>query len=348
MKANRDISIDIVRGIAIVLMVGANILPSVQGPHPFALRVLSSLAAPIFICLAGTMMALSARGKSSTQPFSYFLKRGLFLVGIGVSIDVFAWNYIPFVGVDVLYLIGVALPLLHLAAQQPSRVVLSLALLIFGLTPLLQAALGYVETPLTPDLDLLPALSSTHFNQVMRHWVVDGWFPLFPWLGYALFGVWLGQWRWRSVPGIRYFDQKASLVLGATLFGLGGVSMFFFPGPLYPRMGYSELFYPATLGFVAASLGAVILIIAAVDAVRHLRLGAPLRVFGEASLFMYIAHSLVIGFCIEPFWSAMSPAAYVGLYVSLLGLLLFCGYMLRRLRKNHRSMPLMLKWVVGG
>jgi len=57
-------------------------------PAPFWLRVLASVAAPLFIFLSGMMVALSFRLKKHT--FSYFLIRGGFVVLLGVLMAMFA------------------------------------------------------------------------------------------------------------------------------------------------------------------------------------------------------------------------------------------------------------------
>ena len=49
----------------------------------------------------------------------------------------------PFVGVDVLYLIGVAIPLAYLAARAPLWSAAAVTGAILGATPFLQQWLGY-------------------------------------------------------------------------------------------------------------------------------------------------------------------------------------------------------------
>ena len=67
---DRNRSIDMIRGFAIVAMMAANLLGVVLAdPAPFALRLVSSLAAPLFIILSGFMVSLTA----DRHNFRYFV-----------------------------------------------------------------------------------------------------------------------------------------------------------------------------------------------------------------------------------------------------------------------------------
>ena len=67
----RDIPVDLLRGIAIALMVAANTVPYLLAPPaPFPVRVLASLAAPLFILLSGMMVALSRTRKQYDLRYS--------------------------------------------------------------------------------------------------------------------------------------------------------------------------------------------------------------------------------------------------------------------------------------
>ncbi|HNQ32776.1 MAG TPA: heparan-alpha-glucosaminide N-acetyltransferase domain-containing protein, partial [Methanoculleus sp.] len=83
----RDIPVDILRGLAITFMIMANLTPALLlPPAPGWYRFLSSLAAPIFIGLAGMMVALSRTGKG--RPFSYIATRGGLFILAGALLQV--------------------------------------------------------------------------------------------------------------------------------------------------------------------------------------------------------------------------------------------------------------------
>lgn len=106
----RDYGIDALRGVAILMMLAAHLARDVLAtPHPLWLRAYGSLAAPLFITLAGMMVGRTAARKH--QPASYYVKWGAMIVAVAVALDVFLWGLYPFVTFDVLYLIGFSVPL---------------------------------------------------------------------------------------------------------------------------------------------------------------------------------------------------------------------------------------------
>ena len=236
LNLGRDHAIDIVRGIAIVTMVGANLAVFLPEPHSFFLRVYSSFAAPTFICLAGMMVALSVdRNMVSKHSFMYFFKRGLFLLAVASLIDILAWKSVPFINVDVLYLIGFSLPILFVCAFYQTGTLLLLSLAIFLATPVLQYYFGYREIPLALSLINPSSFSAFNWSIVLKHWLIDGWFPLFPWLGYGIFGVALGKLRWYSTK-YRLKSDSTTWLLAALLFTVvGALTMYQVPGPLDAR-----------------------------------------------------------------------------------------------------------------
>src|SRR5262245_51031015 len=64
-RAARDPSIDVLRGLAVFMMVAANLAASaLEGPHPLWFRLYGSFAAPLFVLLSGMMVAYTARRKA--------------------------------------------------------------------------------------------------------------------------------------------------------------------------------------------------------------------------------------------------------------------------------------------
>jgi uncharacterized protein len=296
-RAGRLVGLDALRGLAIVLMVPANAAGSLLvAPHPAWLRLLGSFAAPIFVTLAGLMVALGVDRSRSRRPevrrgFAHALRRGGFVVLAGIFVDVVIGGYLPLLTCDVLYLIGLSLPVSYAAARGDRRLRLAWPLLIFAATPLAQATLGYRTAIDTPRLDASwpPAAWSAVGPDVARRYVVDGWFPLFPWLGFALLGVALAG----AVEGApRQRRIGAAGGIGAVV--VGGCAWWSHPGAMAVRCGYSELFYPATLGFVATAAGAVSLLVVLLASRGGGRLSRRLAPLGRRSLLLYVVHLLAI------------------------------------------------------
>jgi uncharacterized membrane protein len=296
---SRDIPVDLLRGVAIVLMVGANTVPYLlQPPVPFAVRFLSSLAAPLFILLAGMMVALSREKKQ--YPFSSFLIRGGLVILVAALLEAAVWGIVPFIDMDVLFLIGISLPLAYLFLGLGRPVRWGILACLFCVTPLVQSVFGYpalpVQLPLGSFFDacgggLLPAAAGD--------WLVGGWFPVFPWLGISLLGAELGTVRWAR-DGITSFGTWKAAAIASGMLSCGAALWAFFPGPQLVRYGYVELFYPPVPGFCIFAAGAILCMFVIADLIPPARIPGPLSAMGECSLAIYILHSVIIAWVIGP------------------------------------------------
>jgi uncharacterized membrane protein len=303
----RDISIDVTRGLAIFMMIAANILPYLlMPPVPLPVRIYGTFAAPIFVTLAGMMVALTGK----KHRFGYFLERGAIIILIGVLIDVFLWNVYPFVGVDVLYLIGISLPIAHLFLSLDGRLRWAIIGLIFLLTPVLQYAVGYREVHYI----------DTSLNGIAHSLLIDGYFPLFPWLGFSLLGAQLGTLRWKA-GDIKKYDNFMMAAIIIALLVIGSILWVAFPGNMYTREGYAELFYPPTIGFIITAIGVILLAIGIFDALNWKRLLEPFRSMGTYSLQIYVVHLMVVALVIQHL------GIKVGLPMFILAYLLFSAVM---------------------
>ncbi|MBP1745850.1 MAG: hypothetical protein H6Q54_465 [Deltaproteobacteria bacterium] len=298
-KKDRIPWVDFLRGIAIILMIPANLSPYYAEPHAMWYRVMSSLAAPTFISLSAGMVILN----SQKHHFNYYLTRGAFVVLIGVLLDTLLWRILPFASVDVLYVIGIGIPLMYLVRQQKmSALVASGGILILA-GPFLQTLLGYHPDVLEIELGniYLPDLS-----RVAASWLVDGYFPLFPWLGYTFVGAALFRYVFQEKKQI---DTVRLSILGLILLVIGALLLFVptsaIPnltngGILVTREGYSEIFYPPTYGFVFFSNGAILIQVVLFVRVRRNFLSAIPMFFGEYCMLVYISHQVLGEYGLKP------------------------------------------------
>ncbi|MBU2552271.1 MAG: DUF1624 domain-containing protein [Proteobacteria bacterium] len=339
----RDPSIDALRGLAILIMVGANLSPILPAPHPLAYRFWASLAAPLFVTLAGAMVGLNL----DRHPLRYFLVRGALIFLIGALLDAAAWKLIPFMGFNVLYLIGLSLPLAALAGRLSSPALAALAAAWFLLTPALQIVWGYSEVPTEILLQYSGYLKPGHALDVARQWLVDGYFPIFPWTGFVLAGLLAARVRWSGPAKKTAFPDARAMKAGTGAVAAGAVLWLLYPGPLYERFGYSELFYPAVPGFITIMIGLLILALGLVDRSRSWPGWRILRPLGQASLFMYIFHELVLRRLLFPWRPRITyPQALLALTL-LVSIMILLGLALRRLRARRR-LPLPLRLLLGG
>jgi uncharacterized membrane protein len=296
----RSQAIDALRGAAIVTMFAANLAgPCLRPPHPLWLRAYGSFAAPTFVLLAGMMTTLTKR----PAPLSRLLKRAAMLVAVAAGIDLLCWGVAPFQTFDVLYLLGLALPLVGLAARLPLGAHLLVATAILVVTPWLHRAVGY--GPLLPEHLAYPW-------PTWRRLLVDGWFPVFPWLGVALLGGVGGRLEPLAEPRRKYL-----LPLGMGLSAVGAVGWWLWPPLLVTRMGYSELFYPPSPQYLAVALGAVLLGLWGFDQLQRRWSLAWLVVLGRSSLLLYVSHVALIAFLLDEYFEGQSMPVYLMLYAGM-------------------------------
>lgn len=269
----RDPGIDRLRGLSVLLMLAANLAPiTVPTPRWFAYRVLSSFCAPTFVLLFGLMI-----GKNQPKLRDVWL-RAATLLGVAALIDVVIWGVRPFFYYDILYLVGLGLPIVALACRLPNAVHVASAAAV-----------------VTCSSHLRQTLASGSLPDAVENALFLGWFPVFPWLGWALFGAALGRYS-----TTHRLSPRVLAVAAAALVTTGLAASFTFPETLRERGGYAELFYPPTYGALAGLIGlslAIWLLLTRLGASAFTRL---LEAFGRRSLVVYIVHIAVIGRVLHP------------------------------------------------
>ncbi len=340
---NRDKTIDILRGLAIFTMVAANMAgPVLAEPHPFWFRLYGSFAAPLFILISGMMVAITTQTKG--HDLKYFLTRGLLIIAVGALIDMLIWKIYPFTTVDVLYLIGISLPLAYLFQRLNSLFQWLIVISIFLLTPLLQNIFGYADYPtefLFPSGELTIIIENQ--TNIINHWLTDGWFPIFPWLGFSLLGVILANLRLKY----KTFGGTFIFLIGIFILVSGSIIWYFNPGKFLIRAGYSEVFYPPVYGYIISAIGLIILLFSIVDHKPSIIIYDPLQALGECALFMYILHLSLIEYVIVPVWSKVNFQTFLGIYISLSLVLILIAYILRFCKAKWKNLPFIIRFLIG-
>lgn len=348
-SSGRYAGIDIFRGVAIFTMLGANsAAESLIPPHHFWFRIFGSFAAPIFIFLAGFMVGIGYQ----KHPLSYFIKRGLEVILVGVLIDVLIWRILPGTTFDVLYLTGLGIPVaaFTLKLKTPLRIVL--CLLFFALGPIFQHFFFYEtsvhEFSLDGDLSLYELMSYFRWDHTLhwwiKSWLFDGWFPVFPWMGFVILGTLVFTHGSSVIKNAGIF-----IPLGIILF-VGGLTWLYFNRPLEEREGYSELFYPPGLAYLCAALGAITI---GVSFLKYLKptFGLQLlRYLGSCSLFIYIFHSAIILFVLDEYFTALTAGDYFLMYAIFAVVMIACAWGLFELKKKAgwKKVPKFLRFIFGG
>ncbi len=201
-SALRQPSLDLLRAIAITLMVIVHFVENLSGWYgtdggPFAASqrtwwLPAGFAAPIFTFLTGTSYRIwlrvqQQRHRSDDSITKATVRRGLLLFGLGFVFNVLVWLPEDVFNWDVLTLIGTVMLALAVLRSAPDGVILAAAALAVALTPPLQSAAGYLEYWAQGYFDYEFTLAD-----VTLGWLVVGYFPLFPWLAFPLVGYALG------------------------------------------------------------------------------------------------------------------------------------------------------------
>ncbi len=334
--------IDIFRGVAIFTMLMANsAAESLAAPHAYWIRVLGSFAAPIFVFLAGFMVAIGSR-KHDT---AYFFRRALEIIVVAALIDIFIWGIVPFTTFDVLYLTALGIPVARLLMNTKLPIQIAVAMVMMLLGPTLQMFAGYRENVSEFGLgELSTTVWPDGFSWWVRSLFIDGWFPVFPWMGILILGAIVAK---HGAFIIR--NANTNIALGLTSFFAGIIWLFFYR-PIAEREGYSELFYPPGFAYILAALGAVLV---GVACMKYLKAGHGLQIFrwlGACSLFIYIFHSVLIRFVLDEYYVALPFGEYVLVYAVLTVVNVAFAFLFFQLKQKiwWKKLPQVVRFVFGG
>ena len=326
--AHRLASLDVLRGVIIVLMAidhargfvaknhpgefWGSSLPDYQGDwFAFLTRLVTHLCAPGFMFLMGAGAALFAgaradAGWSATRVTGHLALRGLVLIALGLLLENTASTF-AFVGVTRVETYGVRVP----GAPGAISVVLGVlyglgsALAISGLLVRAPAAALVAVSGLCVLLThgLTPSASQVGapIHPLLAMLVVPGFatpvlavYPTIPWLAPTLLGLAFGRALQRDRE--RAFQRiglagALFLVLFLVSRATGGVGSF---QPAVPGLiGFLNVTkYPPSLTFLLLTLGVDFLLLAAIERSHagHARWTHPLRIFGGVPLFFFITH----------------------------------------------------------
>ncbi|QBE66109.1 DUF1624 domain-containing protein [Pseudoduganella lutea] len=309
--ANRIASIDIARGIVMLLMtvdhvretfflqhqVGDPMDVTATDPALFLSRIAAHFCAPMFVFLTGLSAWLYAHPSTGPRDATGFLvKRGLLLVGLELTLVNFAWtgSFTPAtLYLQVIWAIGLAMLALALLHKLPLAVLGVLGAVIVA---------GHNALQFAPAPGTLGAAAWTILEQ--RGFLFEGplrvriSYPLLAWVGVILLGYAAGPLyaRTTSVALRRRWLLSigaGSLALLAVLRGMNGygepVPWSAHADPLLTAMSFFNFTkYPPSLGFLLLTLGVGLLVLALVE--RPMRWTAVPAVFGGAPMFYYLLH----------------------------------------------------------
>ncbi len=291
-KYDRLLWVDAFRGLAILLMIPANLAPYLAEPHPMWFRILGSYAAPMFISISAGMVML--RGES--HPPWYYIKRGLLVLLIGAGLDAALWDIMPGTSWDVLYIIGPGMAVAYLSRKAGTGGLFAATAAIFTAAFVLRMAFGYGAEPLQVYWEEFAWPAA---GPLFRSWFIDGWFPIFPWIGFTVFGVGFFGMMFKAKrdapPRGAVAAAAASTIIGFALLFLpiNGIENIAGGSIIETREGYSEIFYPPTLAYLLSAVGVVMLAGLLFRGIKPGVVWTALAFFGKYSMLVYILHQVI-------------------------------------------------------
>src|SRR5687768_10333800 len=197
----RFASVDVLRGIAVVLMAIDHVrvyagVPA-GGPTPglFFTRWITHFCAPVFVFLAGTSAFLyQARGRSRAEVSRFLLTRGLWLVVLELTVVRWAWNFnfnytTELLFVQVIWVLGISMivlaGLIYLPMPAVAAVGIAMILghnLLDGITP--ESLGGWGPLWIFLHVQAMVPLGNSQ-NLLVAY-------PLIPWIGVMAAGYAFG------------------------------------------------------------------------------------------------------------------------------------------------------------
>lgn len=290
-----------------MIMILANAWPTLSpfDTCPSSLRIIFSTAAPVFIFLTGYSVNLAV--KNNKNPLQ-IVARALQIGATAAVLDMLIWGIVPFVTFDVLYLISFSiLCILAIRKINPYFLLVMSIPIIFANQLFMNIYDHSVE-----EINLSGIFQSESYQNSIQHFLIDGWFPVFPWLGVALIGYVLGAIKkWPKNYNLLIFTIGTFLIVFASINSddLLGISL---------RNGYAELFYPMNQTRIMFVIGILMTLVPIISMKFPDRL-YPAK-WGKLSLSIYVFHVTYIHF-ILPFFAQVENDFKV--IILLAGIILF-------------------------
>jgi acyltransferase len=299
--------IDIMRGVAVVVMVMGHSIDSVlsmdeRTTEAFRLYdAVRGFTAPIFLFVAGFAFTIvTERNWLAYRAFSSRLRRrlwtvaGLFFVGYllhlpflsfqKLVIDTRPEEYAQLFQVDVLHCVAASMVILQIL------VFFARSQRTYGRNVWITTAVVVLGAPFVWMMDFAPYLGSflaPYLNQSRA-----SIFPIFPFSAFMLAGAGVAH---HYLPAFAEGREKSFFRLlfrAAIVVGAAGVLFDLLPVSLYPSHDY----WKTSPNFYLVRMCAVLLVTWAFFRIRNVpdRIRRPLLMLGQASLFVYIVHLMVV------------------------------------------------------
>lgn len=317
MKSNRIESIDILRGLVMVIMALDHVRDyfyfgsffgnptnlEATTPFLFFTRFITHYCAPVFVFLAGTSAFLYGTKKTKNELFKFLLTRGIWLVVLELIVNNLIWKFdITFsrIILQVIWAIGLSMIVLSFLIFLSKKVLLTIGLLIV----FSHNTLDHIVMQGTDLISIVwYILHQPSFIPLGENVKIGVLYPVLPWIGIMVLGYCLGMLFKNDFSIVK--RQRWLLILGFSaitlFFILRGINVY---GDLVPwsyqntttktiLSFFKVTKYPPSLAYTLITLGPALLFLFAIESIKN-KVTDFLLVFGRVPLFYYFLHVLVI------------------------------------------------------
>jgi len=313
---NRIQSIDILRGILIILMALDHVrdyfLADAFAFSPtdhektyaalFATRFITHICAPGFAWLSGVSAYMHFKKNGLKKSSSYLLSRGLILILIEFTFVKFAWHFnfdYSKVGLLVIWALGVSMVLLALTSWLKQQTIFVIGLLILIGHNTLD---GFTADNTGLNSLLWHVLHQAGNVSLSENFSINVLYPILPMyglicLGYGMESLFTEDSKEKRIA----LFKRLSLILLLSFISIRLVNMYGDPSPwISNQYFYRTVFsflnvtkYPMSLDYVLITLSIIFYLLSKIESSTW-KVNQYLSLFGKVSMFFYIIHIFVI------------------------------------------------------
>jgi uncharacterized membrane protein len=316
-KTNRIESIDILRGLVMVIMALDHVRAyfyygsffndptnlDTTTPLLFFTRFITHFCAPVFVFLAGTSAFLYGSKKKKSELFRFLFSRGLWLILLELVVNNLIWTfdlYYSFPIVQVIWAIGVSMVVLSFLIYLPKNVILAIGLLLVFGHNILD---GIVMEGTSFHSMIWYFLHQQQMLVYGDNFIFLIQYPLIPWIGLMAIGYCFGQLYSKDFDKTVRKNWLLNMGFAATglFLVLRSINMY---GDLVPWsiqdtttktiLSFLNVTkYPPSLLYFCVTIGPSLLFLCAIETTKN-KLTDFFLVFGRVPLFYYFLHVFVI------------------------------------------------------
>ncbi|NOQ25561.1 MAG: DUF1624 domain-containing protein [Bacteroidales bacterium] len=316
-KTNRIESIDILRGVVMVIMALDHVKAyfhygsffidptnlETTTPILFFTRFITHYCAPVFVFLAGTSAFLYGRKKTKTELFKFLFSRGIWLIFLEIVVNNLIWTFdfnFSLQIFQIIWAIGFSMVCLSLLIYLPKKAILVIGIILIAGHNALDGIV--MEGQSFWDI-IWYVLHQEQLLVINPGHIIYLHYPLIPWIGLMALGYLFGTFYQKDFDVSLRKKWLLGLGLGSLVFFLifRGFNIY---GDLIPwsvqdtstktiLSFFKVTKYPPSLLFLCITLGPAMLFLVAFETTKN-KLTDFLLVFGRVPLFYYFLHMLVI------------------------------------------------------